>query len=112
MVHPRSEARPGPRRLGRVRLLLLSNGYPRGGGRYLQHALTVLAEALAGVRQVAFVPYAQRDWDRHTAVMADALEPIGVDVVGVHRSASPRAFMRSAEAAALGGGNSFLVVSQ
>ena len=94
-----------------MRLLLLSNGYPPGGGRYLQHALTVLAEALAGVRQVAFVPYAQRDWDRHTAVMADALEPIGVDVDSVHRSASPRAFMRSAEAVLVGGGNAFRLLA-
>jgi dipeptidase E len=90
-----------------VQLVLLSNGYPPGGGRYLQHALDVLAAVLAGVSQVAFVPYAQRDWDRHTAVVADALAPIGVQTVGVHRSASPGSFVQSAQAVFVGGGNAF-----
>jgi dipeptidase E len=88
-------------------LVLLSNGYPPGGGRYLEHALNVLAAALSGVGQIAFVPYAQRDWDQHTAVVADALEPIGVETVGVHRSVSPRSFMQSAQAVFVGGGNAF-----
>lgn len=94
-----------------MRLVLLSNGYPPGGGRYLQHALNVLAGALAGVRQVVVVPYAQRDWDRHVAVVADALEPIGVEIVGVHRSASPRSCVRSAEAVFVGGGNAFRLLA-
>lgn len=88
-------------------MVLLSNGYPPGGGRYLRHAMHVLDAALAGVGRVAFVPYAQRDWDQHTAVVADALEPIGVETVGIHRSTSPRALMQSAQAVFVGGGNAF-----
>lgn len=91
--------------------MLLSNGQAPGGGRYLQHALNVLAGALAGVRRGAFVPYAQRDWDRHTRVVADALEPIGVDVVGAHRYASPRSFVESADAVLVGGGNAFRLLA-
>ena len=94
-----------------MRLVLLSNGYPPGGGAYLQHALSLLAGVLAGVRQVAFVPYAQRDWDRHCAVVAGALEPLGVEIVGVHRSASPRSFVQSAEAVLVGGGNAFRLLA-
>lgn len=110
LLHPRQLV-AAAWRLGRVRLVLLSNGYPPGGGRYLQHALNVLAEALAGISQAAVVPYAQRDWDRHTAVVADALEPIGVDVVGVHQSASPRSLVQSAEAVLVGGGNAFRLLA-
>jgi dipeptidase E len=63
------------------------------------------------VSQVAFVPYAQRDWDRHTEVVAGALESIGVETVGVHRSASPRSCVESAEAVFVGGGNAFRLLA-
>lgn len=95
-----------------VRLVLLSNGYPPGGGGgYLQHAMSVIAGTLGGARRVALVPYAQRDWDRHTAVVAAALEPLEVEIVGVHRSASPRSFVRSAESVLVGGGNAFRLLA-
>jgi dipeptidase E len=92
-------------------MVLLSNGYRPGGGRYLEHTLGALDDALCGVRRIAFVPYALRDWDGHTAVVARALAPLGVELIGVHRSASPRAALNSAEAVFVGGGNAFRLLA-
>ena len=89
-------------------LLLLSNSRDPEG-RYLQHCRDALAELLAGVRRVAFVPYASvvASWDDYTAKVRDALAPLGVTVDGVHRAADAADAVREAEAIAVGGGNTF-----
>lgn len=94
-----------------MRLVLMSNGYSPDGGRYLEHVLEVLSDALVGVRQVAFVPYGMRDWNGHTAAVAQALAPLGVHVIGVHRQGAPRSVVESAEAVFVGGGNAFRLLT-
>lgn len=93
------------------RLVLLSNGYAPGDDRYLHHALDVLAQVFDGVRRVVFVPYAQRDADRHTRVVAEGLRPLGVQVLGVHEVVSPRSAVESAQAVMVGGGNAFRLLA-
>ncbi|GLC25611.1 dipeptidase PepE [Roseisolibacter agri] len=90
------------------RLLLLSNSRDPEG-RYLQHCRDALAAHLAGVRDVAFVPYAGVGiaWDDYTAKVRDALAPLGVQVRGVHAGDDPAAAVRAADAIAVGGGNTF-----
>jgi dipeptidase E len=98
-------------RLWIMRLLLMSNGYSPDGGGYLEHAVELLAEVLADVRQIVFLPYGLRDWDGHTAVVRDALAPLGVEVIGAHRSYSPPSTVESAEAVFIGGGNAFRLLA-
>ena len=90
------------------RLLLLSNSRD-AAGRYLHHCRDALAAHLDGVRRVAFVPYAGVgiSWDDYTARVREALAPLGVAVAGVHESEDPVAAVRSADALAVGGGNTF-----
>jgi dipeptidase E len=89
-----------------VNLLLMSNGLAPGFS-YLEHAAPALGDLLAGLDRVAFVPYAQRLLDHHTATVAAAMEPFGVEVVGVHQGRSPRKVVESAQAIFVGGGNAF-----
>lgn len=90
------------------RLLLLSNSRD-SAGRYLVHARDALAEQLRGVRELLFVPYAgvTVSWNDYTARVALAFEPLGLVVRSVHASRDPVAAVRSAEAIAVGGGNTF-----
>jgi len=90
------------------RLLLLSNSRD-AEGRYLAHCRDVLAAHLAGVREVAFVPYAGVTvaWDAYAARVAEAFAPLGIRVRGVHTVGNPAAFVRDADAVAVGGGNTF-----
>ena len=91
-----------------TRLLLLSNSRDPQG-RYLHHCRAALAEHLAGVRRVAFVPYAGVgvSWDDYAGRVRDALAPLGVAVDAVHAHDDPAAAVRDAEAVAVGGGNTF-----
>jgi dipeptidase E len=93
-----------------MRLLLLSNS-TAPGRRYLEHALEHLSEALAGVRRLVFVPFALADHDGYTAQVADALAPLGVDVVGAHEDDPIRLF-NSAQAMFIGGGNTFRLLRE
>ena len=95
---------------GQMKLLLMSNGSAPGRA-YLEHALSKLEDLLIGVRQVAFVAYAQRDLDNHTNLVAAALAPLGVEVTGVHRARDPRTVVESAGAVFVGGGNAFRLLA-
>jgi dipeptidase E len=88
--------------------MLLSNSRD-ADGRYLHHCRDALAAHLQGVRRVAFVPYAGvgMAWDAYTARVGEALAPLGVEVAGVHESDDAVAAVRSADAIAVGGGNTF-----
>jgi dipeptidase E len=92
-----------------VELLLLSNSRTHGRG-YLEHARPVLAELLAGADRIVFVPYAVRDHDGYTKLVAAGLAPLGVEVVGVHEAADPGAAVAAARVVFVGGGNSFLLL--
>lgn len=87
-----------------MELLLLSNSRNHGQG-FLEHAREEL-RAFAPDR-IVFVPYALADHDGYTATVASALEPLGIEVVGVHTAIDPRSVLRTAEAVFVGGGNSF-----
>lgn len=88
-----------------MRLLLLSSS-AAPGRRYLEHATDVLAEVLADVRRVVFVPFALADHGGYTARVAKALEPHGVEVLGAHLD-DPIKLFNSAQAVFVGGGNTF-----
>ena len=93
-----------------MELLLLSNSTNHGWG-YLEHALTEVADFLSGVRKLIFVPYALADHPAYTAMVASALEPLGIEVVGlqdlVGLQADQRDVLADAGAVFVGGGNTF-----
>lgn len=90
------------------KLLLLSNSRDQAG-RFLQHLGGDLAEHLAGIRTITFVPYAgvTISWDAYTHHVREAMTAFGVNVVSVHEASDARAAVRDAEAIAVGGGNTF-----
>lgn len=91
-----------------VNLLLMSNSTAPGRG-LLEHAHSVLADVLSGVRTVTFVPFALADHDAYTEMFAAALRPLGFDVIGAH-TGDPAEIVSRAEAVFVGGGNTFRLV--
>lgn len=89
-----------------MELLLLSNSTNHGRG-YLEHALTEVAGFLSGIQKLIFVPYAMADHSAYTETVALALEPIGIEVAGLHDSGDPAVTLAVAEAVFVGGGNTF-----
>lgn len=76
------------------------------GRAMLEHALAEIV-AVLGKRSLLFVPFALANHDTYTARVAEALEPLGVRVTGLHTASDPVASIDTAEAVYVGGGNSF-----
>lgn len=91
------------------RLLLLSNS-KNFGHEYLEHARDHIRDFLgAEVRRVLFVPYAgvRATYDDFSSMVSERFRQIGYDIDSIHKAADARAEILSAEAIAVGGGNTF-----
>ena len=91
-----------------MKLLLISNS-TNAGEPYLKYPIGEIGKHLAGVKEIAFVPYAAVtfSYDEYEAKVQARFDEIGVRVRSVHHEADPAAFIASAEAIAVGGGNTF-----
>ncbi|MEK7667122.1 MAG: dipeptidase PepE [Gemmatimonadota bacterium] len=92
-----------------LRLLLLSNSKNVGQG-YLEHAEQPIRDFLGtAVKTVLFVPYAavRLTFDEFAATVAVRFGEMGYGVEPIHRTRSPKAAVKKAEAIVVGGGNTF-----
>ncbi|HWS99109.1 MAG TPA: dipeptidase PepE [Pyrinomonadaceae bacterium] len=95
--------------MSRKRLLLLSNS-TNYGGEFLAHAVGDIRDFLgASVKRVLFVPFAgvTRSYDEYARVVRERFEEMGYQLDSVHEAAKPLEAVESAEAIAVGGGNTF-----
>ena len=93
-----------------ARLLLLSNSRTTGSG-YLEHAVPAIGDFLgADVKTIAFLPFAavRFSYDAYEEKVSSALKDF--EVRSVHRDEDPIDAIRSADAFAVGGGNTFSLV--
>ncbi len=95
------------------RLLLLSNS-TMPGKAFLQWALPTMQGFLAGIKRVGFIPYAAvtESHDAFHARVAGVLSQWSIDVVPLHRERCPHAVVRSCDAVAVGGGNTFRLLER
>ncbi|GLB52205.1 dipeptidase E [Neptunitalea chrysea] len=85
------------------------------GGTYLSYILPELEKFFAEVKTILFVPYARPggiSHDDYTGIASKGFAAIGKEVVGLHTFESPEKAVKSAEAIFVGGGNTFLLVTQ
>lgn len=95
--------------MSRKRLLLLSNSM-NYGQEFLEHAISDIKDFLgAEVKRVLFVPFAgvTRSYDEFAAAVRGRFEEMGYLLNSVHEAADPVKAVQSAEAVAVGGGNTF-----
>ena len=93
-----------------TRLLLLSNSTNFGAG-YLDHAMGPIIEFLAGVRRIAFVPFALQDHAKYTAKARARFANEGVALEAATPDAEGRSLLTSADAVFVGGGNTFRLLA-
>ncbi|WKE67404.1 dipeptidase PepE [Gallaecimonas kandeliae] len=97
-----------------MRALLLSASRA-GDTPYLTHALPFIDALLkSNERELLFVPFAgvTISWDDYTAKVAEALAPLGISVTGIHQAADPVQAVKDAKAIAIGGGNTFRLLTE
>lgn len=90
-----------------MRNLLLISSSRVHGTEFLEHCRSEIAQHFAGVSRILFVPYALADRDGYAALVAKALEPIGIVVDSIHTARDPVAAIQSAGGLFIGGGNTF-----
>jgi dipeptidase E len=96
------------------RVLLLSTSTVHGSG-FLEYCLPVVADHFAGRDQILFVPFASPGglpYDEYTELVSRALEPLGIEIAGIHGFSDPARAVREAEGIFIGGGNTFLLLRE
>jgi dipeptidase E len=87
-------------------LLLMSTSTVFGTG-FLEHGFAELRDFLGARKRVLFVPYAIADRDGYSAKARSTFESIGYGLDSIHEAASARDALTAAEAAFVGGGNTW-----
>ena len=91
-----------------MKLLLISNS-TNAGEEYLRYPLPEIGRFLAGIHEIAFVPYAAVTFSyaEYERKVRARFSELGIRVRSVHRTKDPAAMIRTAEAICVGGGNTF-----
>jgi len=85
------------------------------GGTYLSYLIDEISELYKGTEKVLFIPYARPSgisYDEYTKVAAAAFSKINKRIVGIHTFDDPIDAIKNAKGVFVGGGNSFVLVSQ
>lgn len=95
------------------KLLLLSSSRVGNTG-YLEHAKEMITDHLSGITELLFVPFAgvSITYDEYTNMVQTALAPLGINVIGIHSVDDPISAVKNAKAIAVGGGNTFHLLSK
>lgn len=95
-------------------IIIASTSTVHGSG-YLDYLLDELTLHFKGANEILFVPYARPSGISHndyTDIAAKAFKNIGKTVRGLHEFDNPKAAILNAEGIFVGGGNTFVLVSQ
>src|SRR5688572_19761140 len=98
-----------------MKKLIIASTSTLHGGAYLQYLLPALQEHFAGCSSLLFVPYARPggiSHDDYTKKAAETFAQINISVKGLHEFENPEQAVADAQAIFIGGGNTFLLVTQ
>ncbi len=85
------------------------------GGDYLEYLFPVLKKHFEKCKTILFIPYAQPggiSYDDYTSKVQTIFAKLNIDVSGIHQYDNAIEAIQKAEAIFVGGGNTFLLVSQ
>jgi len=83
------------------------------GEKYLAYLKSHISELFSGIDEIIFIPFARPggiSHDDYTQKVAEAFEPMGINVRGLHTFPAPAKAIREAKGFFTGGGNTFLLV--
>lgn len=85
------------------------------GGGYLEYLHPILKAYFADCKTLLFIPYARpggMSHEEYTTKVKTAFSKLNINVSGIHEFENPSEAITKAEAIFVGGGNTFLLVSQ
>lgn len=94
-----------------MKVLMLSSSRV-GSESYLEHAIPMINVHLASINELLFIPFAgvSINWDDYTAKVQTALPHL--KIIGLHQCTDVKQAIQSAQAIAVGGGNTFNLLHQ
>lgn len=94
-----------------MELLLLSNS-TLPGEPFFQWPLEYVRAYFQGKKRVAFIAFAapEPQRDAYAAKVNEVFGPLGVELIPLHAESDPAAALKTVDAVAMGGGNSFLLL--
>jgi len=95
-------------------LIIASTSTVHGSG-YLEYILKDIEVLFRNTSKILFIPYARpggKSHDEYTAVAKKAFKKINKEIVGLHTFENPAETVKQAEGIFVGGGNTFVLVSQ
>ena len=96
------------------KMIIASTSTVHGSG-YLEYLLPELKILFKEIKNILFIPYARPDGithDEYTAIATKGFKKLGISVTGIHTFAEPCKAIKDAKAVFIGGGNTFLLVTQ
>jgi dipeptidase E len=94
--------------------LLISNSTLYGSG-YLDHCADEIKKFLGNRKTILFIPYARPSGmthDAYTKIAQERFKKMGIQLTGIHNYRDSKKAIRSAEAIFIGGGNTFVLLTQ
>ncbi len=85
------------------------------GGSYLSYLLDDISALFAHTSEVIFIPYARPGGISHVAytqIAAEAFSKINIKIIGIHTFSDPIKALQDAKGVFVGGGNTFVLVTQ
>ena len=85
------------------------------GGTYLSYLFPEIAQLFSETEEVLFIPYARPSGishNKYTEIAQEAFSKIGKKVIGIHSIENPVEAINNAKGIFIGGGNTFVLVSQ
>lgn len=98
-----------------MKKLLIASTSTVHGSEFLDYLLEPLNRLFDTAQTVVFIPYARPSgisMDEYTKIAQKAFEKIGKNVKGIHKFKDPKQALLNAEGIFVGGGNSFVLVSE
>lgn len=98
-----------------MKSILLASTSTVHGGTFLSYLTKQLEKLFSDTEEVLFIPYARPNGMSHenyTKIAQKAFSEINKNIVGIHSFNDPSDAVKKAKAIYVGGGNTFLLVSQ
>ncbi|WPR71721.1 dipeptidase PepE [Flavobacterium sp. NG2] len=98
-----------------MKKIIIASTSTLAGEKYLEYLLPELKNHFKGCTTVLFIPYARPSGishDDYTKIAALAFAKININIKGIHEFDNPSEAILNAEGIFVGGGNTFLLVSQ
>ncbi|MBU2927500.1 dipeptidase PepE [Winogradskyella psychrotolerans] len=95
-------------------IIIASTSTIHGSG-YLEYLLNDLETHFKSANEILFIPYARPggiSHDDYTKIASNAFAKIGKTVKGIHQFDTPKEAIQNAQGIFVGGGNTFVLVSQ